>query len=244
MRNRLAMTGMAVTLALLLQVALQAAEEEDCKAPPEWFPKTPKPTYAKPDPDSDCDFYKWAWQTFLYVTQSDSDTDPTPRFLTYQTPSDIFPPVSSPRFANRNAQKARLRLAPRFAKQNSHSDLQSFLQADSQGVVVDRNGRVLYYAQHMNADFVKFIDDHHFRDVANIFEAPADLEFPRGCLELRSSWKILGPDDDASTFYVTDAEVAVLSVGPDGKPTINPDKPPRPEKVALVGLHVLGVVDG
>ena len=72
--------------------------------------------------------------------------------------------------------------------------------------MVDRNGRVLYYAQHMNADFVKFIDDHHFRDVANIFEAPADLEFPRGCLELKSSWKILGPDDDASTFYVTDAE--------------------------------------
>src|SRR4051812_3956313 len=103
MRHLLATTGFAVALALVLHVALWAAEEEDCKAPPEWFPKTPKPTYSKPDPDSDCDFYKWAWQTFLYVTQSESDTEVTPRFLTYQTPSNLFPPMSTPRFANRNA---------------------------------------------------------------------------------------------------------------------------------------------
>lgn len=230
----------------------RADEDENCEAPPGWFPTTQKPTYQKPDPDSDCEFYQWAWQTFLYVTQSEAG-NASPRFLTYDTPDDVFPPAATPRFAKdpakqdpvvRPAEKKVLRLAPRFSKLPGHSSLSSILQADSQGVIVDQNNRLLYYAQHMNPDFVRFIDAHNFRNVQNIFNAPADLEFPKGCLEMKSSWKILGPKDDKTKFFWTEADVGVVILSPDGKPTIDPSGKTRRETVALVGLHVVGVVDG
>jgi hypothetical protein len=216
-------------------------EVEKCEAG-DWFPVTPKPTNEKPaDPEVDCLFYQWAWQMFLYSTQPHPGGD-RPRFLTYDTPEDVFPAGSTPRFSKKEQKKGTLLLAPRFAKQNHSESLASILQADSQGVVVDQNGRVVYYAQHMNEDFVKFIDKHGFRDVENIVRARPDLEFPKGCVEFKSSWKILGPGDDQDTYFHTTAEVAVLKLQ-NGKPTIDPNVT-RTETVGLIGLHVVGVIDG
>jgi hypothetical protein len=215
---------------------------EDCPAPATWFPKTPKPTCEKPDPDSDCDFYKWGWQTFLYVTQPDESNSGVIRLLTYKTPQDLFKPAAATARFAKMADKPRLQLAPRLAKNTEAVGLQDFLQADSKGVLVDQNGRVVYYAQHVNEEFVKFVDDNQFQIPDNIFKARADLEFPRGSLELKSSWKVLGPGDDRSKFFVSDASVAKLVIK-DGKIQIDPNQL-IPETVGLVGLHVVGVVDG
>jgi hypothetical protein len=121
--------------------------------------------------------------------------------------------------------------------------LQEFLQADSKGVLVDQNGKLIYYSQHINDDFVSFIDSHDFRNIDNMAKAPPDLEFPRGSLELKSSWKILSAANDKTNFFPTTALVSVLTLK-NGKPTIDTSKPPRQETVGLVGLHVVGVVDG
>jgi hypothetical protein len=250
MKRTLSVVGVSVVVALAVVAlgavprSMEAAAEEDCAAPKEWFPKTPKPTNEKPNPDEDCDFYKWAWQSFLYLTQPEPDGDSRPRFLTFQTPADLFPPASTPRFVRNVAKngKAVLSLTPRLAKEPEAVGSNEFLQADSKGVLVDQNGRVVYYAQHINEDFIKFVDDNHFRNVANIFRARADLEFPKGSLELKSSWKILGPNDDKSKFFTTSAVVSVLTLK-NGVPTIDAHQT-RPETVALVGLHVVGVVDG
>jgi hypothetical protein len=131
-----------------------------------------------------------------------------------------------------------------LAKQPEPVSLEEFLQADSKGVLVDQNGRIIYYGIHVNDDFVKFVDhpSNQFRTVDRIANAPANLEFPRGCLELKSSWKVLGAGDDKDKFFHTDAKVSVLKLK-DGKPTIDPTQT-RPETVGLVGLHVVGVVDG
>lgn len=219
------------------------AAAENCPAPPEWFAAggTPKPLNQKPNPDSDCEFYQWAWQSFLYVTQPENKSGDQLRLLGFKTPEDIFPPASTPRFPRTSAG---LRLAPRLAKEPEAVALQEFLQADSRGVLIDQDGRNIYYAQHMNGEFVSFVDDprNQFRNVDNIAKAPADLEIPRGTLELKSSWKVLGPHDDKSKFFTTQASVAVLKlVG--GKPTIDATQT-RQETMALVGLHVVGVVDG
>jgi hypothetical protein len=235
----------ALVLTLVVAVVTMQVRAEDCPAPATWFPKTPRPTYAKPDPDSDCEFYRWAWQTFLYVTQSEGNDQKAIRLLSYQTPQDLFEPLSAtPRFAKNAAppDKPRLRLSPRLAKHPEAVSLQEFLQADSKGVLVDRNGRVVYYAQHVNDVFVKFVDDNKFRNPDNIFKAPADLEFPRGCLELKSSWKVLGPGDNPDNFFWTEASVAKLALE-NGTIVIKPNLLIT-EKVGLVGLHVVGVVDG
>ena len=65
-------------------------EQNDCTAPAEWFPKTPRVEADFPKPDAvECDFYKWAWQSFLYLTQPEQDGDP-PRFILFNTPNDLF----------------------------------------------------------------------------------------------------------------------------------------------------------
>src|SRR4051812_4325529 len=178
---------------------------------------------------------------FLRVTQPEAGGDGRLRFLKFKAPEDVFSAASTPRFPARGHSEM-LRLAPRLAKEPEAVSLQEFLQADSKGVLVDQSGRVVYYAQHMNDDFVNFIDRNHFRDIDNIAKAPADLEFPRGSLELKSSWKVLGPKDDSTKFFTTKATVSVLTLK-DGKITIDPEHT-RQEIVALVGLHVVGVVDG
>ncbi len=231
---------------LALALAASPARAEDCPAPATWFPKTPKPTFAKPDPDSDCEFYQWAWQTFLYVTQSDGNDPAAIRLLNYPTPQDLFQPTAAtPRFAkqpNLPPNKPRLRLAPRLAKNTEAVHLKDFLQADSKGILVDRNGRVVYYAQHVNEVFVKFVDDNNFRVPDNIVKARPDLEFPRGSLELKSSWKVMGPGDDPTKFFVSQASIAKL-VMKDGTIQIDPNQLIT-ETVGLVGLHVVGVLDG
>lgn len=237
----------SIILAVLLASPLTAprALAEDCPAPSSWFPVTPKPTNEKPDPDSDCEFYRWAWQTFLYVTQPEPGGDGTIRLLTLTTPQDLFQLAkATPRFAKiaDKAKRPKLQLSPRLAKNTLAVSLQEFLQADSKGVLVDRNGHVVYYAQHVNDVFVKFVDDNNFRDPKNIVTARADLEFPRGSLELKSSWKVMGDGDDRTKFFTTEASVAKLVIK-DGKIQIDPNQL-LPVTVGLAGLHVVGVVDG
>jgi hypothetical protein len=75
-------------------------------------------------------------------------------------------------------------------------------------------------------------------------DAPADLKFPKGSLELKSSWKIVPKGEDTKKFFTTQAVVPVLKLGADGK-TIEVDtKNTVEEEVALLGLHVVGVVEG
>ncbi len=221
-------------------------DEDHCPAPAaEWFPKTPPPANSKPDRDCDCGFYKWAWQTFLYITQP--DTDGRPRFLNFETPTGLFKEGATPRFLQSKILQAKAKnrmlvLAPRLEKEAAVGDLDSVLQAESQGILVDQNGRVVYYAQHINPVFVKFVNDNGYTDTTKLKNAPADQKFPTGSLELKSSWKIVAPGEDSSKFFTTRALVPKLVLKA-GKIVIDPNDT-REETVALLGLHVVGVVEG
>jgi hypothetical protein len=217
------------------------AEEEHCPAPAEWFPKTPAPTYSRPNRDSECDFYMWAWQTFLYITQPDPQGDGRPRFLSFETPTGLFGPNATPRFL-KAVKKGTLLLAPRLEKEPLIGDLDSVLQAGSLGVLVDQNGKVVYYAQHINSVFVDFVKQNGYTDMSKLKDAPADQTFPKGSLELKSSWRIVVPGEDTSKVFTTKATVPLLVVK-NGKIVIDPNKT-REETVALLGLHVVGVVEG
>jgi hypothetical protein len=237
-RGRLAAT--LLTVALFAPSAAHA-DDPPCLAPAKWFPNTPPPANAKPNPNLDCDFYSWAWETFLYITQEEH-AGSGPRFLRYTTPVQLFGHDADARFPE-TATKL-LILAPRFGEVKFPQTNDVFRQASTNGVLVDQNGHAVFYATHMNADFVKFVKDNQLTNLQKLHDAPADLKFPKGSLELKSSWKIVQKGEDTTKFFTTQAVIPLLKLAADGK-TIEVDtKTTQPQTVALLGLHVVGVVDG
>jgi hypothetical protein len=120
-------------------------------------------------------------------------------------------------------------------------------------VLVDQNNRAVYFGLHINDRFVNFIrQDLNLTNPDKIKDVELTKQFPQGCLELKSSCRILTeqekmPDnlkDLQKRFFITDAVVPTLKeVQEDGQKKIKADPMmPRPEKVALVGLHVVGTI--
>ena len=232
-------------------------EGEQCDADDSWFAMaTPAPTNAEPDSGDECKFYKWGWQTFLYITQPDSNGGQA-RFINFLTPDALFTgaPVETHAFEKMAkahlpaAQKKMLLLTPQMQKKLANTKIESdndidfneFSQAQSNGVLVDQNGHIIYYAQHVNAAFVKFIRDKGLTDISKYGSFPADTAFPTGCLELKSSWRIMTPADDKSKFFTVEALIPMFTTRNDSLILTTKTKQVL---VGLVGLHVVGVVVG
>lgn len=203
-------------------------ENDSCFALPSWFPRTPPPTNARPDPNSDCDFYRWAWQTFLFATQPINGERGAPQFLAFQTAYEMF--GSAPRHSHGPAL---------FIPGN----LDSVLQPGSLAILVDRNGRAVYYATHLNSQFVKFIRDKGYTDLSKFKEAPIGEYFPKGSVELKSSWRVIGTGEDSRRFFTIRARIPLLTTAANGEVAIDSLRS-REQTLALIGLHVVGVVEG
>jgi hypothetical protein len=244
----------------------EVCEPNDCQAPDKWFQngKTPKVAgddYPKVD-DDECAFYKFAWQSFLYLTQPENAGGP-PRFVLFDTPNDLFVTAGGQKLLvaaapARNPNKRQvLSLSVRNSPHTSRNiQAKAVSQAGSQGVVVDRNNRSLYYGQHINADYVTFINSTlGLKNSDQIKNVDPNRGFPEGCLELKSSWRALTEDEKkpdklkalSGSFFITEALVPTLTEDTDsaGNKTIHAHAElPRPETVALVGLHVVGTTPG
>jgi hypothetical protein len=243
-------------------------QSNDCTAPAEWFPKTPplKDTdFPKVDAD-ECDFYKFAWHSFLYLTQSENDGDP-PRFILLDTPNELFETSAGKKLriaaapARAPGQKRILSLAVRNAPGVTHNvQAKAIAQAGSQGVVVDRNNRCLYYGQHINGNFVTFIRGDKTKGnlglttADEIKDVDPSREFPAGCVELKSAWRVLTDDEKKpdklnelrKSYLIMEALVPTLVAvtTSTGKAIKADDATPRSEMVALVALHVVGTTPG
>jgi hypothetical protein len=239
-----------VALGGVVLLSVGAVLAEECVAPPQWFPsngQTPETDYTiKPDPKVDCDFYKIAWQTFLFVTQGDKAVDRVPRFLKYATPNDLFNGNHLLAFPKRQGQY-QLLLTPRLTKPRHSNSLESVNQAVENGVLVDQNGRAVYYGVHLNNTFAEFIRANGFTDLDKYRNADATLEFPVGCVELKSSWRIVGRNEDRAKvekrWLTVDALLAKIKTDTQGNVVVDPGDP-IPETVALVGLHVVVRTEG
>lgn len=208
-----------------------------CTAPAAWFPhaNTPEPNPNQPFA-SLCDFHQWAWQSFLWLTQTDGGKL---RFETFPTVEDVI--AGKDTASTRGAMK----LAVRTQKiHGPHQSLDEVTQADSLGVLVDHGGRAGYYSQYVNSLMFLQIKNLHWNDPQVLDEIPPDTDFQTGNVELKVSWKIVAPGEDASKYYVRPALVDRLVTGPDGNVRIDKSAPPLEVRVALVGFHVVGWVQG
>lgn len=212
--------------------------DSDCLANPEWFLDTHVPSNKEPQKGNECQFYQWAWETFLYITRP-SKSGGQPKFLDFQTPTELFGNDATPLFKQRSDRM--LTLAPRVEEDSVVAPLSEVLQANSHGILVDQNGHVVYYAQHVNKVFADFVTQNHLNNMASLLAFSPDTPFRSGSLELKSSWKIVVPGEDVSQYYTTKAWVAKFVII-NGKTQINPTQT-RLETVALLAIHVVGVVN-
>lgn len=208
------------------------------------------PRFSKSDLNSLCAFHQWSWATFLWLVQPVGEGDQL-RFETFYTAGDV---IDAGRTSGNDA------LAPRFSKSDlpsvvgptrleevhGHAPFDEIAQAGSNSVLIDQNGRAVYYSEYVNDVFWNFaVRDHALQVPANLRAFDATTNFPVDTLELKVAWKIVGENDDpqAKGWFTREAEVRKLE-NVEGGPGITLADETERVTVALVGFHVVGVLPG
>jgi hypothetical protein len=166
---------------------------EDCGASMEWlidaggnYTQTPplEMFLPAPHPTTECPFYRGGWQNFLRATQP-VDAAGTPAFMTsaYPTLDNVFTP-KIPHGANR-------------------SYLGDIKQAGKREILVDQNGKTLYYSIQVNQTFADFIHANKLDTSTAIQAYPNDsvkknLFFPAGTVEFKAGWQVVDSTDPAT----------------------------------------------
>ncbi|MCG2612263.1 hypothetical protein LZZ90_12175 [Flavobacterium sp. SM15] len=206
--------------------AYNKSEGNSCEA--SWFPhsQTPAPEEGEGSPFDTTSttneiFHQWSWQKFLWLTKPEANQKPL--FLNKLTQvSDALLPVT-----------------PQPGASIVLADTE---QAGSNGVLKANpiyggtnqiaKDFTVYYSIHANEIMIKAAKT--YKDSINSGKlSPNNLKtFPVGSLELKVSWVDANTirADKQKNFYITDAAVSV-----DGKSF-------QKKKMALLGMHVVGVV--
>jgi hypothetical protein len=225
----------AAVAALLLTAHPVSAQQKNCNVPLGWW-ESPGlvPFFINPNggaPQTDCDFQLWSWSAFVNAMQMDPATK-QPKFLSLPTYDDL---------KSGNALRAAigprtLALKPRTQKPKS---MGSFQQAGPGGVLVDQNGRAVYYATHMDLTYFQFTQTYF--GPANYANAAPTLPYPIGATVYKTSWRIVAAGENPTDAYTTTATVDLLeSDGQGGVKTSGQTQ--SGVRVALVGVHVVGVI--
>lgn len=217
----------AVALAFCAVLSAPAtAQQATCTAPPAWFPhsQTPEQNSAGfPSNPVNCDFHHWSWNAFLWLTQ---DVKGVPRFLRFPADGIEVRPGILNALIGRSPQARTLEIVQ---------------QAGPDGIMVDLQGRAIFYSIHSNSTFGDFIKQNGLTDPAKLRGFDPNKSFPVGTLTLKAAWKVVAPGEDVSTFYTRTAQIALLTTR-NGKITVS--RKTKPAKVALVGFHIAGAVNG
>jgi hypothetical protein len=235
--------------AMMMVVCPCADARAQCPAPKAWFPheRTPEPDFHAPG--SNCEFHQWSWQTFLWLTQA---TGPGRiRLLDLPTADDLFLPGKGPdtldakrieRFATQP-----LDLKPRTMKTSAPTRFGDLWQAGSRGILVDQKGQAVYYATHFSPTFYQFVRTNRLFVKENYLKAPPSCNFPVRSLAVKSSWRIVAQGEDTRDFFMTEANVHPLTCKGGAEVCKGADLAVSAGtvrvKVALVGIHVVGVLE-
>ncbi|MBB4587944.1 hypothetical protein GGE50_003848 [Rhizobium leguminosarum] len=239
--------------------------------PPDGITAAPSFFLPTPPVDNDCGFYNASWHEFLYVTQAGKIGETDPAFLGMPGVRDVFPTAYSAQVSADTLGRSSLSFDvqvrnpepildtdKRELKKSTTID-DGFTQAQKVGigsVLVDINGNPIFYSVNVNETFKDFVESNKLNDIPRLFlpandeaAVPTDLEFRPGSVELKASWMIVeGTAVDYSSYIVVDGHVPALKkiTDPQGKETlaIDSSRPLRDVRLALLGLHVVEVLDG
>ncbi|SDE99651.1 hypothetical protein [Ulvibacter litoralis] len=194
-----------------------------CAAPVAWFNgavPTPNPNVFPQGDVTNCDFHLVSWNYFLWLTE---EVNGELRFETMYTNKAIYPEF----------------------KDDTYHVLDIVEQALSKGMLVDQNGRAVYSSIIINDVYRDFVLDNQLYDPEVLLNFDPNTNFPVGSIALKTSWKIVQPNEDVSKLYTKKADIELLDLV-DGLPRIDKNNPnvEKDVEVALVALHVSVVVEG
>jgi len=254
--------GLAAGLAAVLAVGLLAgpAYGQSCPADPAWF----NPNAPEPDPtttrDTNCAIHQWAMQEFLFQVQT---VDGLTRFLGLASPHALFlysgdKPAPYPggattlfkmgkdmarlhRTGKGNAANAASPLVflPRTLK-TPNTTFDANTQAGSNSVLVDQQGQWAYYTASINKVYYDYVVNKGIYTLSAFLSAPPQSTFPAGAIETKSSWRIAVKD---GTTYIPNAAKSYYTI----EAQVCKDESCKsfvPATMALVGLHVVGLIQG
>jgi hypothetical protein len=227
-----------------------------------------------PPTENDCAFYNWAWQSFLFVTQKRPDGKPAflGYSTIEQAFPKIFKPgvKSSTTLSVRNIEpslnsEAQAHRGPLTEKSGDPLPVltDGIMQASQSGpgfgaILVDQRRNPVFYTIHVNDAFAQFVQANGLDEIERLLAdpastdeneqakrpVPAELEFRPGVMEFKSAWMIVeGPVSAYSNYIVTRAKIPYLKNN-DSSVVVDDSRPPREVNVALLALHVVGVIDG
>jgi hypothetical protein len=176
---------LSIAAAVLLLVGLNGnvAAQANCNAPLGWWEsKDLQPLFANPQgpsPTIDCDFHAWSWTAFVHWMQNDPGTG-QPLFLGLPT----FDDLKSGSALRAKVGTRTLTLKPRAQKPKEMSSIE---QAGSGGVLIDRNGRAVYYSTHMGPAYFNFTQKYF--GPSNYQNAAPALPFPIAATVFKAAWR-------------------------------------------------------
>ena len=210
------------------------ADNNSCIEVPSWFPhsQTPAPKEGTNslfalDTTNNIIFHQWSWQKFLWLTKPKSSTDNTPLFLNNE--SKVIQ-VTSHMLPIEKQEGAEVVLTDTIQAGFPKGVLRtnpSYLSA------TNKKSYTVHYSIHVSTimmDAAKKFSDSINKKIAG-FDA-AKATFPVGSLELKVSWVNADaiPSDKLTNYYTTIGAIQ------------NKDSTYTNTKVAMLGMHVVGVV--
>lgn len=238
-------------------VSRLTSDDKNCEASEQWLKKPSFPDGGAFDPNSNCSFHQWAYQTFLWLVSKNPESPSGALiFEGLANPKSLFVPGGPTAPYPGSSSTQNLELLPRQKKSQVSADIEDIFQAGpGNQVLIDQAGNIVYYANHLNQQFWDFVVQDRLYDLTTLQKvqpgngAPGapNPEFPVDALELKSSWRVASYQ--GQTPLIPDAEQRFIVVNTQ-VPEVKPDKngiwrktgATRNAQMALVGLHVTGIV--
>ena len=247
LRSALPSSALIIFIALCSTAAniVSASEPEDCTLPSSWFADPDGSDI--PDPaelaweinsQTKCQFHQWSWNAFLWAMQ-DMGNDLL-RFETFPTMEETVNSSWNP-----DVEREEIKLSLRAAKTDHPID--SIAQAGTTGILVAQNNYPVYYSQHINPQMFEDIGEKGWTNAEGIAAAPQNSLFEIGDVEYKAAWAVVSSEDDIPGAYTRLASIPELTSSTvAGTYTIHVPEDPtyNTKRVALIGLHIVGWVNG
>lgn len=214
-----------------------------------------------------CDFYKWSEQMFLWLTSHSTAYAGGPGYV-FDSPLffDVSPESGGVRTLLSNAAVNGRPPTNRFGVRAMKDDevVGEVAQAGSAGALISQGNSLVYYGVHVNDVFAYFLTGQkggalsarEFPNSAADIDAVAGYVKSLGLppladlnamtMELKTAWVDVTTVDDPGRFVTIDAVVpnyvpSTSEISPNREWVLDGEEPKR---LALVGMHVVGSVNG
>lgn len=229
-----------MTLPVIFLHGTNVEAQESCEIPPDWISKgIPDPSILAEHSkfNSLCDFHQWAWNAFLWSME---ETNGVLRFETFptqeQTIDASFDAADKPEMPT---------LKLRVGKGDHPID--SIAQAGTNGILVAQNSRAVYFSQYVDPQMYNQIIRDDWYNAQGLIDTPDTALFEIGNIEYKAAWAVVDDTYSVPGAFTRKAPIPLLAnVEVNGVTTITvPADPTYVEaEVALIGLHVVGWVNG